>query len=109
MLRLRSRRAEEWVSIIVRAVLEICAYRRNADSTARERLSEKDLDLRVNASEVSGGASFHGVKNSFLRAQRKRNTIRAWGASALGHDRRLIESASVDHRRDLAIANQNHQ
>jgi hypothetical protein len=61
--------------------------RLDPDSTARQRLPEKDLDLGVDAPQVGYGAPFHRVKNRFLRPERKGNAFRARGPSSLGHDR----------------------
>jgi hypothetical protein len=61
--------------------------RLDPDSTARQCLAKKDLDLGVDASQVACGAPFHRLKNRFLRPERKGNAFRARGPSSLGHDR----------------------
>lgn len=70
------------------SLIRIAFIRRlDPDSTARQRLAEKDLDLGVDAPQVGYGAPLHRVKNRFLRPERKGNAFRARGPSSLRHDR----------------------
>lgn len=79
------------------------------DATARQRLAEQDLDFGVDAAQLGDRAPLHSVKNRFLRPEREGNAVRAWRPSSWGHDRSRIEGAGIDHRGDLAVANQDNE